>query len=227
MRLTFISDTHGYHDKVKLKGGDILFHSGDISLNGTMSDTLSFFDWFDKQDYAYKCFTTGNHDAFFDSPYRDIIYRDIPTSIIYLENSGVTIENINIWGSPITPSFKNKAFNVERGASISEYWKQIPTDTDILLTHGPAHKTLDVNYLEEHTGCEELTKVFYESKHNIKIHSFGHIHESRGIERKHYNSVSTLHINASSMNHRLTESYPPINVDYKTLKTSFRDGRSF
>lgn len=219
MRLTFISDTHGHHDKVKLEGGDILFHSGDISLRGKMSDTLSFFDWFARQPYQFKCFITGNHDILFDSPYRDIVYRDMPTSIIYLENSGVTLEDINIWGSPVTPRFNNHAFNVDRGAAISEYWKRIPTETDILLTHGPANKVLDSNYLQEPTGCEELAELFRAGEHDIKIHSFGHIHESRGVERNYYGSNSTIHINASSMNQRLTATYPPVNVDYRTLET--------
>lgn len=208
MKLTFISDTHGFHEKLNIEPCDILFHSGDISTKGSYTQTMSFFNWFAKQTAMYKVFVVGNHDSLFNSHLAPILHHQIPADCIYLENSGVEINGLKIWGTPVTPLFNNNAFNVNRGAAIARYWDMIPNDTDILLTHGPAHGILDCNISGKHTGCEELYNTFKGKK--IKYHAFGHIHEARGVTQVQWINHVTTHINAASVDYNQKVVYPGI-----------------
>ena len=60
----------------------------------------------------------------------------------------------------------------------SRNYANIPTDTDILITHSPAFGILDfddgINY-----GSEELLEAV--TIVNPRIHLFGHIHKQHGI----------------------------------------------
>ena len=42
MEITFISDTHGLHEKLNLSQGTILIHAGDITEYGTEDEVLDF-----------------------------------------------------------------------------------------------------------------------------------------------------------------------------------------
>lgn len=46
------------------------------------------------------------------------------------------IDGLKIWGSPIQHEFFNWAFNRKRGKEIKKHWDLIPSDTNILITHG-------------------------------------------------------------------------------------------
>jgi len=67
---------------------------------------------------------------------RALFYRkDCP--IIALENSGACIRGLQFWGSPYSPEFCDWSHSVQRGASAADLWRQIPSGTHVLLTHGP------------------------------------------------------------------------------------------
>lgn len=196
MKIVAISDTHGIHQQVVLPKGDMLLHSGDVSNVGTFNGVVDFLNWFSKQDFKYKVFIAGNHDFYFEKVNPTELAEIIPDGVTYLNNSGVTIENINIWGSPITPRFGNWAFNMDRGAAIDAIWQQIPANTDILLTHGPPHGILDKTYSNLNVGCEMLAKKVLDIQPKYSI--FGHIHEAAGQVQ-----VNNIHfINASVVNLR-------------------------
>ena len=57
--------------------------------------------------------------------------------ITYLEDEEVTVQGVRVFGSPWQPEFCNWAFNLERGEPCRQAWARIPTETDVLLTHGP------------------------------------------------------------------------------------------
>ena len=115
----------------------------------------------------------------------------------YLEDSGVEIEGIKFWGSPVTPPFFNWAFMKEPDA-IKKHWGAIPDDTDYLITHGPAHTILD--YVGRNgqggVGCPHLLDAI--ERVNPKYHVFGHIHDMYGTKIVN----ETTHINASVLNDR-------------------------
>jgi predicted MPP superfamily phosphohydrolase len=194
----------------KLPGGDILIHSGDISSLGRKREVESFIKWFnDIEGYGTKIFIAGNHDMTFDREIllrdklkhfdgRDIndydtecaegkpewlielLENGLNNNVFYLENSFVLIDDIKIWGSPITPSFGyGWAFNKNRGYDINEVWNGIPDDANIVVTHGPIHSYCDrTQHGGMNVGCEQLYHRLNEVR--PQLHFSGHIHEAYG-----------------------------------------------
>ena len=210
MRITHISDTHNKHNQLNglLPGGDLLIHSGDISSLGRQSEVERFVKWFNSIDnYANKIFIAGNHDMSFDSEQllvnklkhfdgvsdsdefvsigkpqwlEVLLASDLNQNVFYLENSFVMLDDIKIWGSPITPTFGyGWGFNVNRGYDINQIWNRIPNDTDIVITHGPIHSYCDrTSRGGLNVGCEQLYHRLNEVK--PQLHFSGHIHEAYG-----------------------------------------------
>ena len=139
--------------------------------------------------------------------FRSEILADYP-NITYLNDSGVTIEGIKFWGSPVTPWFHNWAFN-RVGEEITKHWDLIPADTDVLITHGPPKGILDETvHGRLHVGCGHLLKKVLEIK--PKVHVFGHIHEARGVHEE----AGIKFINASCVDLRYELYYEnPIQLD--------------
>lgn len=156
MKIVAISDTHGQHRRLKLHTGDMIIHAGDVNKRGHPVEIEDFLDWFSKLKFRHKVFIAGNHDFFLEDAHPDIIGRMVPKNVIYLNDSGVEIDGLKIWGSPITPYFHNWAFNRKRGAEIKKHWDLIPDDTDILITHGPTFGILDETVYSKRIGCEKL-----------------------------------------------------------------------
>ena len=192
-RLVLVSDTHGLHNELILPDGDILIHAGDFTRLGGLEEISSFNYWLSKLSYTHKLVIAGNHEKSLEN--QSSLARSILTNCIYLENSGITIDGINFWGSPVTPKFFNWAFNKERGQEIKFYWDLIPDNTNVLITHGPPHQILDLTFADIHAGCEELRKRILELP-NLKLNVFGHIHEGYGYSK--LNNVTF--INASNLN---------------------------
>jgi Icc-related predicted phosphoesterase len=211
-KITFISDTHAKHQHVTkdLPGGDILIHCGDISNRGFMTEIKNFLEWFDGvKGYEHKVFIAGNHDfGFQDNPKECIeLLKNYP-NVTYLEDNSVIIDGIKIYGSPWQPRFYNWAFNVERGEAIAKKWEKIPTDVDILITHGPVFGILDQTYTKQRVGCEELYKKVVEIK--PKIHACGHIHYARHIKQVE----DVVYINACCLGEEYMYQNAPITVDF-------------
>lgn len=217
-RITFISDTHTKHDKVSgfLTGGDILVHAGDLTGRGYITEIENFMKWYDNiNNYDTKVFIAGNHDFGFQDDNEKL--RGLLTgykTIDYLEDELMMVgedyeDMIKIWGTPWQPEFHNWAFNLPRGEKLKEKWDMIPTNTDILITHGPPFGKLDyVPYDGVNVGCEELMKRVEQIK--PKIHVFGHIHEGYG----YVFDGNTHFINAAVLNGRYEFRKKPITVDW-------------
>lgn len=183
MKLVFISDTHEQHDALQLPDGDVLLHCGDFSGRGEIGQVQRFLDWFKEQPHQYKVLIAGNHD-FLAERNPSLFKTMVPDNVIYLNDSGCTIEGLRIWGSPIQPWFFDWAFNRQRGADIQKHWDLIPDDTQILLTHGPPYGILDeVARDGRPVGCRDLLKRI-KALPDLKIHAFGHIHEGYGREEQ-------------------------------------------
>lgn len=208
MKTVFISDTHGQHRKLgQLPQADLLIHSGDLSRRGEVHEINDFITWFAEQDFRYKVFIAGNHDFYFEDEIAEQIKKSLPPNTYYLCDSGVTIEGINFWGSPVTPTFFNWAFNKDRGKEIMAHWNKIPKNTDILITHGPPFGILDRTKADLNVGCEDLL-----SKINIikpKYHLFGHIHEAYGMHQ----TAHTAYINGSTLNEYYAITNEPVLFD--------------
>ena len=229
-KITFISDTHTKHDKVNgfLPGGDILIHAGDLTGRGYLNEIDDFLKWFDKIDnYDTKIFIAGNHDfGFEDNPNQIKSLLTEYKTVDYLQDDLLLVgkedyeDMVKVWGTPWQPEFHNWAFNLPRGEKLKEKWDMIPTNTDILITHGPPHGKLDyVPYSNMNVGCEELIKRVNEIKPKINV--FGHIHEGYG----YVFDGNTHFINAAVLNGRYEFRNKPINVlwDKNTNHLQFVD----
>ena len=179
MKFIPISDTHGYHRELVLPEGDVIIHAGDFCHYGSDDDLYDFLDWYKELNYEYKILIGGNHDFLAD---RDTVkfHSILPEKIIYLEDAGVEINSIKIWGSPVHPDPIDWAFGRKRGLEMKKHWDLIPEDIDILITHTPPYGILDKVRAGKSFGCEELRKRIKDL--NIKYHVFGHIHASYGEE---------------------------------------------
>jgi predicted phosphodiesterase len=227
-RVTILSDTHTKHGLIPMEdlpGGNLLLHAGDIMNSGyNKHDIHSFCTWFQSlKQYEDKIFIAGNHDRLFENkPYEVKGYLKEYPLIDYLQDEQLTLygdgpngdspeDNIRIYGSPWQPEFYSWAFNLPKnGIEIAGKWEAIPSNTDILITHGPAFGTLDTVKGREWDGlgCELLAQRIEVVK--PKIHVCGHIHSGRGIEYKN----GTLFINASVLDERYEYTQKPITIDF-------------
>ncbi len=210
MKIVCLSDTHGKHHEMAVPTGDLLLHAGDISSQGEPWEIVSFLNWFASLPHPHKVFIAGNHD--FLAERNPSFFRElIPAGIHYLNDNGVTIEGIHIWGSPVTPWFYDWAFNRHRGEDIRRHWVPIPLETDILLTHGPVYGIRDLTFDGRLVGCEELNAKVWEVR--PRLHVFGHIHEGYGITRVEEISF----VNAANLNTSYELVNPPIVLDWEAL----------
>ncbi len=204
-----MSDSHGYHSIYnEFKGADLLIHCGDIGMRGSEAETNDFISWFNNVDIKHKIFIAGNHDFYLEKATNDFIRAKLNSNVHYLNDSGVTIEGIHIWGSPVQPWFHAWAFNRMRGEEIKKHWDLIPFTTDILITHGPPQGIMDLTANNDVVGCEDLLEAVILVK--PRIHAFGHIHEGYGIRK----FPATTFINASVLNERYMPVHEPIIVEY-------------
>lgn len=196
MKIVAISDTHCRHKSLSLPKGDLLIHAGDISYKGSLSEVTDFLQWFSSLPFAHKLFIAGNHDFYFERTAPATIQKAIPEGVVYLADSGICINGIHIWGSPVTPWFYNWAFNRRRGVEINKHWALIPDNTNLLITHGPPFGILDSVVNGTHAGDRELLQKIERIK--PAVHVCGHIHEGYGRTKR----GSTTFINASVLNEK-------------------------
>lgn len=206
-----ISDTHTQHDlltsellDIHHKNPDgILIHCGDISHRGRNHEVEDFLDWYSSLPFEHKILISGNHDFLFENnrSLAKAMISERGENIIYLEDSGVEIQGLKFWGSPVTPWFYDWAFN--RREDIKNHWDLIPNDVNILITHGPPYKILDQTISGLNVGCKNLSKKI-ESLTSLKLSLFGHIHEAAGLVKIGdviYNNASILDERYQIKNH--------------------------
>ncbi|MCC6422124.1 MAG: metallophosphoesterase [Phycisphaerales bacterium] len=214
-RFVALSDTHSLHRQVKLPDGDVLIHAGDFTGRGLRRDVEDFADWLKEQPHRIKIVTAGNHDEFVESHPNEARAIFDSAGVKLLLNESIDVEGFKIWGSPITPEFRNWFFMTKRGTPIAGVWSQIPDDVDILVTHGPAYGHGDLSTAggmsaPRATGCLDLLLRLRQIKRprdvHPRIHIFGHIRGGYGTSESD-EFPGTTFINASIC----TEQYRPTN----------------
>ena len=212
MKLVLISDTHTMHEQVALPQGDILVHAGDFTGRGKPWEVEEFFGWLKRQSKEFKhvVFIAGNHDMSFEYKSTWVVdaIKSLPENVHYLEDSEITIDGIKFYGSPWQPEFFNWAFNKRRGQELFDKWEMIPTDVDVLITHGPPMYVLDYTEREMwNVGCLDLYNKVLSIK--PKLHVFGHIHEGYGVKEQD----GITFVNASTSTLRYNPTNKPVCVD--------------
>lgn len=177
------ADSHRYHRRIEIfdKDIDVLICAGDFSEDANSwdrlpGDTLGFFEWFSKQPAKHKVLVPGNHDGIMFSHPTLVPSICERLGIHLLIDQSVTIEGFKFYGFPWTHMFGDWWYML--GDTLMEQQIcSIPTDVDVLISHGPVKGIRD-NVNGEHAGCRHLLKYVKENK--PKFHVFGHIHEGYG-----------------------------------------------
>ena len=201
MKIITISDTHGQEKYLDLPAGDMIIFSGDCQTNN--ASVNNFLNWMSSLDYKYKIIIAGNHDAVFETLGYEKSYQLCKEKgIVYLQDTSIVINGIKIHGSPWTPNFYNWSF-MEDDEDLMKYWKLIPLDTDILITHGPQYGVCDkVLYpfgRDPNVGSKTLS-IAIQKLSKLSYHIFGHIHEEYGIFDGEYISLNSSSISFNSRN---------------------------
>lgn len=212
MNILAISDTHGAHKTLNLEeysDCSVLVHTGDFTRSHIHheDEALEFADWMEQQPFEHKIIVAGNHDFYpYHYPGRFKYICD-KRNIYYLQDSSVTINGVNFYGSPWTPPFYDWAF-MKSELELEEIFSNISKDTDVLLTHGPAFGALDLTHTNISVGSYSLLEAM--DTLNLKAHVFGHIHHSYGQQ-----GIST---NCAIM----TEGYRPTNKPIKVIINEYK-----
>ena len=191
MKIWHISDTHAHHHLLEIPEKlDMVIFSGDCSNYRdhykNLPEARDFLNWFAALPIKFKIFVAGNHDSSIEKGLINLEFFKAK-NITYLENDFVVVQNhvksFKIWGSPFSPTFGNWSFMKSR-TKLNYVWKQIPDDTDIVITHTPPKGILDLTEDRYHTleqcGCSALAKRLLDVK--PKLHCFGHIHNTGAIK---------------------------------------------
>ncbi len=178
VRIVAVADTHTFEDDLVVPEGDVFVHAGDLTRRGSLGQLAPVAEWIRRLPHRHKLVVAGNHDwCFVREP--EEARALLGDGVVYLEDSGTTIDGVRFWGSPWQPEFNDWAFNLPRGAPLAEKWALIPRDTDVLITHGPPLGFGDTSSVGGRQGCEELLARVRVVK--PKLHLFGHIHEDGGV----------------------------------------------
>lgn len=217
LKLVIVSDTHCAGRQLVVPDGDVLIHCGDLTYRGTVAESEHELSWLAELPHKHKLIIAGNHELGWESDLARNHYRPVPISkphvfdkfptLTYLHDSGVEIEGIKFWGSPVQPAFHNWAFQKPRGVHLCEHWRKIPMWTDVLITHGPPLGFGDINARDERFGDADLLAAVLEIK--PKIHCYGHAHHGYG----EYFHEGIHFINAASNNEDYVIANQPISTD--------------
>lgn len=178
MRLVMISDTHGRHQELMLPEGDVLIHAGDFSSGKSWDELQAFAEWMHAQPHQHKLLIAGNHDLLLEEHPEDARAL-LSGCATYLQDEALDLEGIQVYGSPWTPQFFDYAFMLPRGEALAQQWAKIPTETELLITHGPPQGLGDLTFMGVSAGCEALQTRLQELT-SLQLHVFGHIHEGYG-----------------------------------------------
>ena len=211
MKLCLISDSHAEESNIKIPECDLLICAEDYDIR-TLDHLEQLNGWFYNQPAKKIVWIAGNHDFYCEKILKESI-NEIVNNAIYLENDSVTINGLKIWGSPYSVIFHNQAFMLPDN-ELAKIWAKIPSDTDIVITHGPPYGILDQvcvasGNFKENAGSPSLRNKIKEIKPKYFI--CGHIHSAYGT----YTDENIIYINASLMNDNYDVINKPTIIDYE------------
>lgn len=209
MKVAHISDTHGYHESIKVSPCDLLIATGDYGKGRTsLKDLLDFTSWLENQPADQIVFIAGNHDQIVHPQIPPGYNPDIVARMLHRQQYEAALENISaisdggrikylkdesfvykgfkIHGMPWSPEFHSDywVFNATEEDMVKHLAK-VPSDVNILLSHGPAYGYQDLipqDYQRPgedlHRGCKKTMEVIHKRLKKLKLFAFGHIHNS-------------------------------------------------
>jgi Icc-related predicted phosphoesterase len=216
VRICCVSDTHNNQDTITAQlpaKADILIVAGDFSDTGHPKDIAKFCEWITKirDRFKHVLVCAGNHELslcrrsypvnwkrfrheqHFDT---EALENQIKSVCTYVNHETVQVCGLKIFMSPWSAEFGGWGFNASRdNGELYNLWKQIPTDVDVVVTHGPAMGHGDICLPEnKHFGDADL--LDWIEKYQPKLAIAGHIHEGYGATT----NGKTVFLNPSTMN---------------------------
>lgn len=186
MKITMLADNHSQLN-FKIPESDICLIAGDICP--AYHDSLTSIDmqaewlddkfrkWLKKQPVKNVVICPGNHDWIFEKNIRKV--PNLGENVHYLIDEGIELLGLKIYGTPWQLPFCEWAFNL-REERLKLCWDKIPSDTDILLCHGPPYGIMDVeNRYNSHIGSKTLLDRIINIKPKIVV--YGHNHSEQGV----------------------------------------------
>mmetsp|Transcript_356 Transcript_356/g.819 ORF Transcript_356/g.819 Transcript_356/m.819 type:complete len:336 (-) Transcript_356:210-1217(-) len=213
LRLVFLGDTHGRHDEIPLPlpDGDILFHLGDASDRGNISEMRSFVRWMKTNSFhKERVVIDGNHDRDLTLPgvgmrrKRDFMaeYEGVATvlrnEVVEVAEGKMAIVGVT-WDACQSENFTEAKDNVRIWSeSAGEEEKKV----DLVLSHMTPYVKGGGR------GWHGSKRLSHFVKHiNPTLHSFGHIHDARGVRA--FNSDITMLNCASTWSNPVVVDYCP------------------
>jgi len=195
IRFVILSDTHRSYEH-PIPHGDVLIHAGDSELSASEMD-----NWATSHPHSHKIAVCGNMDSRLHRGKQEL------RNVTYLQDSEISISGLKIYGSPWTPEFVG-IFQLGDQDEAKAVWERVPTDVDVLVSHGPPKGILDRTSRGIKVGDEALLDMVESIK--PRVHCFGHVHESYGTLKTDH----TIFCNAAVFN-----GYAPIVVDVPLDRT--------
>ena len=202
-----IADLHEH--LVAVPTCDLLVIAGDVSFaaKGDLRTKHAFLmgpfkDWLEDVPAEEIVLVAGNHD-------QSIEAWGIPDGLRchYLEDDGIELFDLRLWGTPWQPWFLDWAFNAPRRygeAFLASKFDLIPDATDIVVGHGPPRGYGDGASRpsgDEHVGSTAMTEALQRVQPRLMV--CGHIHSAYGS----YRLGDTEVVNAALVD----DGYRPVN----------------
>lgn len=205
MKICAISDLHG--KLIDIPKCDVLAIAGDISSSGNAF-------WFENYFIPYlksksSCYDTcvlvfGNHDD--KIQVADTYLPSVPDQVNILTNQYYKYKGVKFFGSPFCKKSDViiDTMNTFDDKFLKYVFNDIPTDTDVLITHNPPYGFGDtVEGQSYHLGSQSLMDRVRIVK--PKIHIFGHIHTGKKFEQNN----GTSFYNVSVLDEKYNIRYKP------------------
>ena len=202
VRIAHYSDTHGMIPEKVPSNVDLVVHSGDLPPNWSrgfkpLEETRQtywleqnrnkFAEWLDGKPCLM---VMGNHCFV-----RTDVVLDLP-NVFGLGEQVQEFCGLRFIGFPWVPALTGE-WNLEVSERAMDQLfapvaEQIAEgNVDVLVTHAPVYGRLDRNADGVHCGSKAVRGFFDQLKKWPKAHLFGHIHESKGLQ-KYYSRHSVM-----------------------------------
>lgn len=218
IKIAAISDLHGYFPEMT-ESADILLIAGDISPLQIQFNKPKMKNWIETE-FAYWIkslpvdrvyLIAGNHDSYFESIKQSNILamQQACQKLTYLKNETTHYIDKNgqlwsIFGTPYCHIFGNWPF-MRSEEYMTEKFKQIPDEVDIIISHDPPFAAGDVDVILEapqhraqrifqHLGNEPL-RARLDNYVNYKLLVCGHIHSGCHDLDETWKTVNVSHLN--------------------------------
>lgn len=221
MKIACISDTHGIWLPPIPDDIDVVVHAGDVGPDHGSRNWLEgpFSEWATKVGIPIYL-TWGNHDFIGNAvppvnPESDPL--NLPDNVSIRVDEAATIGGVKFWFSPWSNLFGHWAF-MEVESDLAARYKEIPEDTQIIVSHGPPKGFGDRIFWDsryQQVGSESLYNRFLALP---ECHTLicGHIHEAAGLYHipRHLPDIARKVVNCAQVN----AAYEPVHNAVRILE---------